>query len=206
MYCSQQQVEAYLDRPLTDGEALMFQTLETGIEDSIDLYCGRTFSASRSTTYTIDSTIGDGSSNPFQSFDGGVYEIFFDTPLQTDTTKDGIIAPYIGSYDPETAQFTIVDPFTYIFYPVNSKVKTSVATKLGVFPFGFNNVFVYGTYGDYLEVPQGIQLAATTLIGNYYNTSNDLTSETIEGYARTFVKTPNPIVAQILDSYKRILL
>lgn len=212
MYCSQAQVEAYLRRNLIDAESLLFPTLEQGIEDWIDIYCGRTFTADRSVTSTVDNTVGDLSTNHFQRYDGGVDEIFFDTTLQTDTTQQDsegnnlVTAPYIGSYDSYTGMWTLLNPTTYIFYEPNTKAKTSVQTRVGSFPYGIQNIFVYGTFGDFMEVPNAIQLAATTLCASYILNTDNLKSETIEGYARTFDKEPNPIVEKLLDTYKRVLL
>ena len=213
-YASQLQVEGYLGRSLTDEEMAYFPTLESGVADYIDVYCGRTFSIARGNTSSIDTTVGDGSSNPFQRFDGGDQEIFFDQPLQTDTTAKladgvtsaGVFTPYIGFYDLSTGNWQLADPSTYTYYPRNSKAKTSVETVVGVFGYGINNCFVYGIFCDYIVPPAGIQLAASTLCANILNMTDDLKSETIEGYARVMDTDFNPIVDRLLANYRRVVL
>lgn len=205
-YTNQQQVESYLDRPLSDYESAIFETIEGACEDIIDGYCARTFSVSRANRSNIDPTTGDGSSNPFQRYDGGATELFFDQPLQTDLTQSGVITPYTGYLDISTNQFTLIPVADYQFYPLNGKTKTSVLRILGVFPYGAASIFVYGTFADYLTPPTGITTAATIMAADIINLPDGIKSETIEGYSRTFSEDWNPTITKILDIFRRVVL
>lgn len=184
-YTYQSDVENYLGRSMTDAEAALFPVLEKGVEDYIDTYCARTFEASKQPETS-------------QTYDGGMPEIFFDIPLQT-LTK-------IEYQDVNTGDKQTIDASEYVLFPYNSTPKTSVMRRVGVFPYGNFNIIVTGTFGDYLTVPDGIKLAATTLCANYLNMTDDLQSETVEGYARVMDKEWNPLVKRLLDNYKRVVL
>lgn len=205
-YTNQQAIEQYLNRQLSDYEAAIFETIEAASEDIIDGYCARTFSVSRANRSNIDTTTGDGSSNPFQRYDGGDTELFFDEPLQTDLTQDGVIAPYVGYLDINTNAFTLIPVLDYQFYPLNGKIKTSVLRILGNFPYGAASIFVYGTFADYLTPPQGITTAATIMCADIINLPDGIKSESIEGYSRTFSEDWNPTITKILDIFRRVVL
>jgi hypothetical protein len=184
-YTYQNNVENYLDRPLTDGEAALFTVLEQGVEGIIDVYCGRTFEADKQTETT-------------QTYDGGDPEIFFDTPAQTLTM--------IQSQDINTGELTLIDPTGYVAYPYNSTPKLSVMRRIGSFPYGIGNIIVTGTFGDFLTPPEDIVLAATIICADIINLPDGLKSETIEGYAREFSSNWNPTVQKVLDNRRRVLL
>jgi hypothetical protein len=206
IYTNQQNVENYLNRTLSDDEAAVFLTLENAVADIIDNYCARSFSLARAYAKTVDTTQGDGSSNPFEKFDGGITEYFFDQPLQTDTTQDSVFAPYIGYVDVDTGQWSLIDPKDYVFYPLNSSVKTSVMRNLGIFPYGLANNFIYGCFADYLTPPQGIVMASTIICADVINLPDGITREAIEGYSREFSQNWNPTIQKVLDIYRRVML
>lgn len=206
IYTTQANVENYLDRPLSDEETELFTILENAVADIIDNYCARSFSLARSFSSTINSAVGDLSDNSFQRFDGGEAEIFFDQPLQTDTGQQGVFTPYVGYIDYDTGTWTLIEPKDYIFYGLNRQAKTSVCRYLGVFPYGQNNIFVYGAFTDFVTPPQGVVLAASIICADIINLPDGITSETIEGYSRSFSQDWNPTVQKVLDIYRRVVI
>ena len=184
-YTYQNNVENYLGRPLSDEEAALFPLLESAVEQMIDVYCARTFDASKHTETQ-------------QIYDGGEPEIFFDTPMQTVTS--------IQYQDVNTGVISTIDPTEYVLFPYNTAPKLSAMRRVGVFPYGNANILINGTFGDFLTPPEDIQLATTIVCADIINLPDGLSMETIEGYSRQFSQDWNPTVQKVLDNRRRVVL
>jgi hypothetical protein len=179
-YTTQENVEDYLGRSLTDSEENYFPTLLETVEGLInDLIGGGFGTVTESTRY----------------YDGGSKIIDIDPCIEVSSIE--LIE------EDETVTYTyFVDE--YEFRPRNDTVKKWVELRSGKFPKGVANLAVTAkfTMGD---VPADIEYLTDYLISRFLSSTvkEGITQEAIEGYSRTFrAKVQDEVVNQIIDKYK----
>ena len=182
-YTDQSTVEDYLKRSLTDEEAGLFSIITGTVDNYIDSEIGGSFgSVSESTKY----------------YDGG------SKILETDPFKSLTNVQLVDST--EAIEHTYVLNEDFEARPRNDTIKKWIEKRVGKFPGGVANIAVTAefTLGD--SIPDDIKLLATYLIAQSYSESiqGDLSSESIEGYSRTFksIYKNNDYVNSILDQYR----
>lgn len=203
-YTTQQLITNYLGRKLTPEEAGISKMVAEGVTQWIDKYTGTSFKPSASSIYKY--------------YDSGVARVFIDPVIDVEEVclldvTDSVVV----TYDP-----TVPD---YKLYPLNSGTKTSIqftgsrlaplSNSYGADAFyetdttlASGRIRVKGKWGEAGGIPSDIQLAATILACDWLSDTDQLQSESIEGYSRSFAATKerNPQVDKILDSRKRIVL
>ncbi len=197
MYTDQTRVEAYLQRELSDNEAVLLQPTIEFVSKLIDTYTTRHWSSCNE-----DDTVATPTT---KYFDGdGAQELYIDefSDLQSVTLLDRLGVESI----------VIDDPTLYQTFPNNADVFNSILLRGYRFPIGRGNVKVIANFNGAI-VPDGVIIIATAMTCNILNTSNSsrFKSESIEGYSYINV-TPEQYTDQNkellagLDIYKRILL
>lgn len=131
-------------------------------------------------------------------YDGnGHKELFIDD--YTSITKIELLDAYGDLY-----QELIKDD--YILYPLNTSAKNSIHLRYYHFPKIKAGVRVTGVFTSG-ETPEEVILAATALVARALAQAkldgNELSSENIEGYSRTFKKDADSDISDILSKLSR---
>ena len=95
----------------------------------------------------------------------------------------------------------------YQLKPSNDEAKRWIVMQgIGRFPIGTANIRVTAKWAGYTKIPAKIKLAATILASSYVNSTDNLKSESIEGYTRTFqdAGVDTKPVNSLLDSFDTI--
>lgn len=183
-YCTQEEVEAYLDRDLTAAEEALFPTVSEAASNWIDSQLG----------FSYASDYCD------RIYDGAGSDMLFIEPLSTVDTVELL-------NDDGTVSYTYTPGTDYVALPGNDRVINTIVLRGTLWPTGYQNIRVTGEWGDE-DVPADIRLATILLVSDWTGSSEALQSESIEGYSRTFAQgaSRNPQVKQIIESRKRVLL
>ena len=186
MYTDQKTVEAHIKRKLTSSEVANIELMIAAAKSYIDKATGQVFTAGGEATTRIYDGVHEGT-------------LFIDA--FSEITK----VEFVG-LDGVT---TTVDPNTYHTYPYNADyVNALVRRGTGRWSRGIGTYKVTGTIGKYKDVPADIKLAATILVADMLRNPQNLKSESIEGYSRTFAdqSSENPHLEKLLSNYNEVLV
>ena len=202
-YASQDKVEKILGRELTPDEAALFPLVAGAIDNFINDALGG---------------VGFGNPEPSTRYYDNIKSRFLEIdPVYKDLAhKEGdeekpidFKVEYVDSLDNPTST---VDSSAFAARPRNEKVKTYLQLRNGIWRRGVANVAVTGKFTRGLTVPADIEYAANYLAAQYLvgvsEDSLSLERESIEGYSRTFatIAKQNPVILQVFDKYKDIML
>jgi hypothetical protein len=195
MYSSQDRVEKYLQRELTDDEAAIIDDVIATISASIETYTNRKWNP-------VDAEDGEDPEDQTYFYDGnGLQEIHIDdfTELTSLDLLDSDGNSY-RSFDLETE---------VINYPLNKTTKHSIRLRSDRFPEGNGNVQVVGKFGAG-TVPAVVITVCTALVGNFVNNMGQgaFKKESIEGYSYELSEASNDDedVVKLLDPLKKFIL
>lgn len=181
-YTSQVNVENLLKRELTSEEEAMLSLIFDSVDKFIDEQVGGSFGAVAETSRLYD---GKGDS-------------ILDIHPCYDITDISIVdseGNVINEYDLDTELET---------RPLNETIKRWLERRGGYFPRGIANIRVTAKF-SLGAVPSDIEYLATYLVTKFYNDyiSNNIESESIEGYSRKFgtMTKEDFIVNSILEKY-----
>lgn len=181
-YTTQAKVEAILKRSLTSDEETQFALLGSVVEAVINGKIGGSFgTVSASSKY----------------YNGGTRYLDIDA-------CHTITAVLLVDED-DNADYTYTEGDDYVAYPLNDTIKKSIHKRFDKFPSGLKNIKVTAqfTLGD--SVPDDIDYLTAYLISKILTKPiQEIKSESIEGYSRTFAETQldqDPVCKSILDSY-----
>lgn len=202
-YASKESVEQIIGRPLTTDEAALFPMVAGAIDQYInDALGGVGFGNPDPSTRYYDNI-----KSQYLEIDP-VYLDLAHKENNTDAPIDFTVQ-YVDNLDNPTAT---VDKSTYAARPRNEKVKTYLQLRNGIWRRGVANVAITGKFTRGLTVPDDVAYAANYLAAQYLVATNEdslsLDRESIEGYSRTFatIARQNPVIIQIFDKYKDIML
>jgi hypothetical protein len=167
MYTTQQTVEAFLNRELTDNEAVLFPLVVGFVHPSIvDAMGGE---------YGIDTVSS-------KVYDGGFESIAIDRVYDVDSVE------LLNSEGNVTRTYVLGQEV--VLRPSNASVKSWVDRRTTKFPRGKNVVRVTGKFGLGTDIPNDIIFLETYMVSKLYSSSvtGDLEAESIEGYSRKFAK------------------
>lgn len=182
-YTTQENVENYLGRSLTDAEVALFNLILASVENYINDEVGGTFdsNATASTRY----------------YDGG------SRLLEIDPFYELTSVQLVDSL--ENVDYTYVLNDEFEARPRNETVKYWIESRIGKFPSGVANIAVTAKFG-LGAIPDDITLLATYLMAAGYSEAikGELTKESIEGYSREFKSyyKDDSYVNSILDRYR----
>ena len=192
MYTTQEKIEAYLGRDITDDELVILNDVIETVTKFINDYTNRTW--------------GNTVTEP-RTFDGsGNKELFL--PNFTDVTKIELLDTLGG------AVLELDVPDSVVYYPINETVYTSIRRRSGTFPRRPHSVRITATWGSG-ALPNPVSLSATMLAANYLSTKKDnltgFKKESIEGYSYELLSGAESSekvskALSYLGSYKRIVL
>lgn len=198
MYTNQSRVEAYLDRELSDSEALMVDDTIALISEYINSYTNRSWrSLDDEEEPEAEERLFDG--NGLQSLNIGDFQSI--TKVELLTSQGNVYQTLDSAND-------------WVLSPSNKTTKTDIKLRGYRFPEGVATVRVTGIFGG-VEVPSAVVTVATALVGKYLvkqsNTQGKFKSESIEGYSYTLKddETTDRDISSLLsmlDMHKRILL
>ena len=197
MYTTQERVESYLKRSLTDEEVELLDSTISYLSSFIDGYTGRSW-------LEVDST--DDPEATVRVFDGnGKRELFVDdfTSVESITLLDGngnTISEFVTDTD-------------WILYPLNKSVYESIRLRSYYFPYGSATVSIEAVWGSG-DVPVDIVMVCTALVGNYLSGMGDdgkYAKESIEGYSYelksgTLIDSETQSLMKTLDKWRKITL
>lgn len=196
-YASQSDIEAILNRSLTDSEVAGLTLLLNAVDQFINDAVGSSF------------TIGDDVATRYYDADeGSIIDI---DPAFVDDTH-GLVVSLV---DADENIVRTLDTSEYEARPRNDAVKTYIELRNGrkwarVASHSVANIAVTGYFGRGSTVPADIQYLAAYMAAQYIGASTgaSLKSESIEGYSRTFatIQKDYPLVSQTLDKYNEVLL
>lgn len=171
-YTNQASLEGYLKRSLTSGElTLLNDVLLAAIKLFIDRVTGTTFEKEEGAEKYYDTVAVQGKAV------NKIKELAIDPLLEVETVE---------IVDADDNVVETLDSDQYVLYPLNSTPKTSIRKRSGYWGNSPRRIKITGDFGSSEEVPADIQLAATMLIAIWFDNPEDLESESIEGYSRTF--------------------
>lgn len=182
-YTTQDKIEAYLQRSLTDAEVESVYNLIPAISRHIEALTSKVF------------TVSEQSETRF--FDGGYAEIFIDPADSIESVE--------VLYENGDSNQVYEENTDYILLPRGGKPITSLKKITGSFPNGIDIVKVTGKFGQ--AVPEAITQSATILVAQYITSSaaGGIRKRSIEGYseeleASTMVQD-NAMVMNLLSPY-----
>jgi hypothetical protein len=181
MYTNQINVERYLNRKLDIDESGNFELIAKGVDKYIDAMTRRTFG--------IDET------DSVRYYSGGLKEIFIDDFNEITSVEVVDSSEIVTSiYDEDNH---------YLAFPRGMTPTSSIYKVSGRFPRGTNNIKVTGKLG--VPVPDDIVLAATILVASVYSNPDNIKSESIEGYSKTFdtATNENHLILSAIDNNRR---
>ena len=191
-YTTQELVQNFLSRDLTDKESNILSTLVFAIERQIDKELGTTFKNTSSLYAAV------------RYFDGGKRHVQID-PCQNITN--------ISVVDTDLSITTEITTDTYVAEPINGTVKRMITMRFGRLPRGYKNIKITADFTEYgaeeVGVPSDIQTIATRIVGNMVSNPEaglGLRSEKIEGHEVVYgdsVGDPfktDPVVKNLIDA------
>jgi len=195
-YATTSDLANYLGRALTTQESAMFTIYLGGVTNSINSYTSRQFEIASAGSKLYNGT--------------GTKCLYVD---------DMTVITSINYVDVDTT--TVLSTFAstdFLAYPLNTTPKQWIEVRGGWFERGEANIKIAGTFGYASAIPSAITMATVISIADYINNPEQLLSESIEGYSRTFGSgTTNTSVNNqdfllsskvltLLDGYKRIVM
>ncbi len=166
-YATQEQVEAYLSRTLTESETITFPTISAYVDGQIDEWLNGSYA-----DVSVTSKYYDGGSKI----------------LQIDAVTDVTAIAHVDSAGETITDYDLDLDVT--FGPVNDRAKRYVERPRLGFPFGVANIKITGEFhlGDEAELPDSLVYLATYMSARLLSPSmvSFLNSESIEGYSRSF--------------------
>lgn len=173
-YTNKARIQNFLLINIDDSFASQIDEWILVVKEYIDDYCGREFEQESDTDKTYD---GDGTK-----------ELLIDDLLTL--TKIEILD------EDGTVDYTFDATTEYYLYPTNKTPKTRIVINtpnapIGIFPKGYQNVKITGTFGFATTVPEDIRFAATKLVaaiiqeGNY-DIGSEIKSERLGEYSITY--------------------
>lgn len=170
-YTDQEKIEAFLQRDLTDREAVMVDYIITTVSETVKSYTGRNWKDLGATAETEEET---------RVYNGnGSRELFIDD--FEELTKIEFLDSLGNLYE------EIVDT-DYLTYPSGVDIGSSLYLRGRRFPLGASNIRVTGKFTSG-PVPDYAIMAATKLaaleISGQGDQSQTMKSESIEGYSYT---------------------
>lgn len=201
-YTSQELVESFLGRTLSDGESNLLSTIVKGVERQID--------EELDTTFSNDSSLY----GAIRYFDGGFRHIDID-PCQNITD--------ITLVNPARDAFSTLESDLYLLRPTNSPVSTLIDFRFGRIPRGYGNLRVTADFTEYGAeeggVPSDIKTVATRVVGAMLMSPEmavGIQQESVEGHSVTYQQnfqgeiqgmfSKDPIVRSLMDSRRRPLI
>lgn len=201
MYTTQERVEAFLNRELTQNEVSLLDEIIESVSDTINQYCSRSWfpvdADDEEDDYTEEARLFDGT---------GSKTLFIDDFISISQIK---INDRLGG---ELGTWSNAD--NWILGPNNKNPKTSIYLKTGRFNEGIGNIEITGVWGAG-NPPKGVVMACTQLVGKFLQKSNNGTSqfkkESIEGYSYELmsgaeIDADTERIMSTLGVYRRILL
>lgn len=198
MYTNQSRVEAYLDRELSDNEALQVDDTIALISSYINSYTNRSWSSlDDEEEPTSEERLFDG--NGHKSLNIGDFQSI---------TKIELLDSEGNVYQ------TLEEATDWILTPANKTSKEDIRLRSFHFPSGVSNVQITGIFGG-STVPSSIVNVATALVakhlGKQSSSGGQFKSESIEGYSYTLKDSREADqdiagLMSMLDMHKRILL
>lgn len=184
-YTNQTNLEAFLDRVLTENEQTILPLVLAAVDSYINDQIG--------TSYTS-------SSPTIRYYNGGSKFLNIDPAVSI--TKVAVVN------DDETDSENYVLNEDYEARPRNQTVKTWIERRSGKFPEGTANIAVSGTF-TLGNIPDDLVFVATYLAGQLFSKRNTtgLKSESIEGYSYTLAELrvdSDPIIDMTLSKYTNI--
>lgn len=196
MYSTQDRVEAYLERELTEHEVTMVDEAISKISDFINTYTNREWLSIDIEDDEIEEEVSD------RYFDGtGSKELYINdfSILDSVTILDsqgGIILSFELATD-------------WILYPLNKGIKQSIFLRNYHFPVGQSNVKVSALWGGG-NVPDGVVSVCTALVANFLQGIGEASfqRESIEGYSYELggLSNKDQDLVKGLDVYKKFIL
>ena len=201
MYTTQARVEAYLDRALTDNEAILIDDIIVLISNSIEAYTNRNWSPLQD----------DGDEDEA----GATARLYDGNGLKRLTIDDFTGIESVRLLDSEGNEIlNLILTTDWLTLPANTDTKQTVMLRNYHFPVGTSNVDVTAIWGSG-KVPESVVIVATSLTGKYLTQSqtsgSKFKSENIEGYSyslRDAAELDGDIkrLLTMLDMHKKILL
>lgn len=187
-YTTQDRVEAYLGRQLTENEIVLLDELIESTSDYISVYCNRVWSS-------LDEDDDEDLEATVRYFDGnGRRELYVDDFINLEYVK---------------ADATFNQADDWALYPQNKNPKQSIRLKNGHFPLGVENVEISAIWGAG-DPPKGVIQVCTALVGNHLTSVGEATfkKESIEGYSYELasVGVADDTLKKTLDIYKKYSL
>src|SRR3990172_4826514 len=171
-YTNQENIEAYLDRELTDAEATLLDFIVEYISNFIKSYTNRNW---------LDLAVGGEEDLEVTNkvYDGNGYkELFTDDFTSLDEVR--ILDSQGDVY------LTLDDDSEFVLFPHNETTKESIYLRNYIFPTTTAGVEVDAIFTSG-EVPSGVIAISSMLCGKFFikGETKNLKSEDIEGYRYT---------------------
>jgi hypothetical protein len=190
-YTDEENLEAYLGRPLTSAEVAFLPYILAGADKTINDRLGGSYGA-------VDSSA--------KYYDGG-YKVLPIDPAYEITAVETVDSDVSNTV---TETYVIGDDLE--LEPLNETTKTYLTKRWGYFPHGIGKIKVTGRFSLGVTPPDEIVYAATYIAANMLrlSVSSGVTEEQIEGYSRKFSLTydilSDPEIDRILGKKGEILL
>lgn len=189
MYTTQADIQGYLKRELTEEEATIIHTVIQAVKQYIDIQ-----------TSTIWAS--DDNEASTRLYDGGDEYLFIDAAQEV-TQVEWLNADGDVNNVYETGDWQAE--------PLNGPPYTRIRLRRYYrWPRGYGAIRVTARWGEGASVPADIKHVATVLVGDWLESdAKNLTSESIEGYSRSFaayITDKNSEVDKILEARKRVRL
>jgi hypothetical protein len=160
-------LEARIGRSLTAGEQSAFTLLNAALQSEVERIIGsKVESVSPTTRY----------------YDGGIQHLPIDPCTSITAVK------YVDDDSLVEYTFSVSD---YTLEPINRTLKTLIRNRDGKFNLGINNVSVTGKFSIYEDTDtlNIVKSAMLDALAAEIESSDNIKSETIEGYSVTFDST-----------------
>jgi hypothetical protein len=183
-YSTQNLIEASLKRELSTEELTLLPYILEVVDGYIDDIVGGPFGT------VLPST---------RYYDGGTQIVDIDTCVDVTSVQA------VDSLENVISDYTIGTQFE--LRPRNLEYKKYIEFRNFKFPKGVANIAVTGKFTESLTVPKDIEYLATYLVSQLFSSEviENLKSESIEGYSRTFggLIEDNQVVKMIVDKYSK---
>jgi hypothetical protein len=207
MYTTQDRVEAYLNRDLTDYETLFIDDVIEHISSYIDSYTNRHWLSVDS-----DEDDEDDLEATTRIFSGnGKKDLIVDDFIGLEKVRmlnsqgDEINLLELDEANPE---------LNWLLTPSNTNPKESIRLRNTHFPYGLSNIEVTAIWGSG-KPPATVVIAATNLVGKYLtktaSSSGSFKRESIEGYSYELIDAASvdadtTRLLEMLDKHKKYIL
>lgn len=182
-YITDDNLQGYLKRDLTDEESSLFDIIEAYAKRVIDQYCD-----------TVFEEVDESS----RFFDGGEQDMDIDPCTAISA---------IASVDTSDVVISTYEDNTFVTEPRNKTVKNSVRSRFGRFPRGMKNIKITAKFSSFdTEVPENVKVASMKICADVFNNPNGFTKESIEGYSYQLGKGVMTEINKILAPYRQVLL